>query len=94
VVEEPDVVVLLLQRSDLALDEVVDLAQELDEILWQLEVHVVPSPVAAAPARDPHRSWPVGTAIDERGGRIRSDRASGRSPRGRSYGTSTILPTA
>src|SRR5262249_29684451 len=47
VVEEADVVVLLLERLDLPLDEVVELVEVVGEILGQLEVHAgdsVPSP--------------------------------------------------
>ena len=39
VVEEPDVVVLLLERLDLALDEVVELVEVVGEVRGELEVH-------------------------------------------------------
>ena len=42
VIEEPDVVVLLLERLDLALDEVVQLPEVGDEIRWEVEVHEAP----------------------------------------------------
>ena len=45
---EADVVVLLFQRADLALDEVVDPAQELDQVRRQFEVHAIPSHIAAS----------------------------------------------
>ena len=40
VVEEADVVVLLLERLDLAFDELVELGEVGDEVGWQVEVHV------------------------------------------------------
>jgi len=43
VVEEPDVVVLLLERLDLALDELVEFFQVLPQVLGQIEVHVLVS---------------------------------------------------
>ena len=48
VVEEADVVVLLLERLDLALDELVEFVQVLPQVLGQVEVHVA-SPSAAYP---------------------------------------------
>jgi hypothetical protein len=62
VVEEANVVVLLFQRSDLALDEVVNLPQELDEFCRQLEVHVVSPCVAALGA--------IGTDLGRSGPRL------------------------
>jgi len=40
VVEEPDVVVLLLQRPDLPLDELVQLGQVAGEVRGDVEVHI------------------------------------------------------
>src|SRR5439155_26946539 len=39
VVEEPDVVVLLLERADLALDEIVEFGQVVAQVLGEGEVH-------------------------------------------------------
>ena len=44
VIEEPDVVVLLLERLDLALDELIEFGQVTLQVLGQGEVHVSPYP--------------------------------------------------
>ena len=56
VIEEPDVVVLLLERPDLAVDELVEFGQVVPQVLGQGEVHVV-SPLAIIQAGPGVRGW-------------------------------------
>ncbi len=68
VVEEADVVVLLLERFDLALDEVVQLEEVVGQVLGNLEVHArnlcacrcpgIWCPVGHLDARASTDSWP------------------------------------
>src|SRR5690606_35282541 len=51
-VEETDVVVLLLERFDGGLDEVVETVEQLLDVLGNFEVHGAPSAVGAASGRE------------------------------------------
>src|SRR5262249_53984007 len=68
VVEEALVVVLGLERLDLALDEVVQLAEVVDELLGEVEVHVTnTSRLRAVHARCDRHRWGAGYSQRSKG---------------------------
>jgi hypothetical protein len=53
VIEEANVVILLLQWLDLSFDEIVQLAEILLNVVWDVEVHVLPLSRFCGPAVPP-----------------------------------------